>query len=298
MSHMGNSGKTAVGAVFAALGALVLTAVTLEEAALFAFLGAVAVGYVASVAESFARRRYLALLAGGIGTSLSIGCSIAFLRMWGLAFNQDAGALGEAVTTRDSDIYFYLAAASGSLTLVVLFAGAVWPPAGGCGRGPASRPGSGPCPCVNAAAGRQAAGRRTAIPCDRPAPSTPAHSGGTHFRGAPSHVAHGYAAAGRAADRGTPPACIPPAWPAGGSAEDIRLRNVSLDSCRPDAPPLSGRWNDWAAAETTGRPLKPRRAAGETRLGAAGGLGHRKTLSACQPLPTWRLPVNRPLPRL
>lgn len=127
MGHMGNSGKTAVGAVFAALGTLVLTAVTLEEAALFAFLGAVAVGYVASVAEAFARRRYLALLAGGVGTSLFIGCSIAFLRMWGLAFNQDPGALGEAVTTQDSDIYFYLAAASGSLTLLVLFAGAVWP---------------------------------------------------------------------------------------------------------------------------------------------------------------------------
>lgn len=127
MGHMGNSGKTAIGAVFAALGTLVLTAVTLEEAALFAFLGAVAVGYVASVAEAFARRRYLALLAGGAGTSLFIGCSIAFLRMWGLAFNQDPGALGEAVTTKDSDIYFYLAAASGSLTLLVLFAGAVWP---------------------------------------------------------------------------------------------------------------------------------------------------------------------------
>lgn len=127
MGHMGNSGKTAVGAVFAALGALVLTAVTLGEAALFAFLGAVAVGYVASVAEAFARRRYLALLAGGVGTSLFIGCSIAFLRMWGLAFNQDPGALGEAVTTEDSDIYFYLAAASGSLTLLVLFAAAVWP---------------------------------------------------------------------------------------------------------------------------------------------------------------------------
>jgi hypothetical protein len=127
MGHMGNSGKTAIGAFFAALGTLVLTAVTLEEAALFAFLGAVAVGYVASVAEAFARRRYLALLAGGVGTSLFIGCSIAFLRMWGLAFNQDPGALGEAVTTKDSDIYFYLAAASGSLTLLVLFAGAVWP---------------------------------------------------------------------------------------------------------------------------------------------------------------------------
>ena len=127
MRHMGNSGKTASGAFAAAAGLLVLTAVTLEEAALVAFLGALAVGYVASVAEGFARHRYLALLAGGAGTSLFIGCSIAFLRMWGLAFNQDAAALGQAVTTRDSDIYFYLAAASGCLTLLVLFCAAVWP---------------------------------------------------------------------------------------------------------------------------------------------------------------------------
>ncbi|MFF2314686.1 hypothetical protein ACFVTE_00265 [Arthrobacter sp. NPDC058097] len=124
---MGNSGKTAIGAFAAAAGLLILTAYTLEEAALFAFLGAVAVGYVASVAEAFARRRYLALLAGGAGTSLFIGCSIAFLRMWGLAFNQSPAALGQAVTTRDSDIYFYLAAVSGCLTLLVLFCAAVWP---------------------------------------------------------------------------------------------------------------------------------------------------------------------------
>ncbi|MFC9352772.1 hypothetical protein [Arthrobacter sp. NPDC057013] len=124
---MGNSGKTAIGAFAVAAGLLVLTAYTLEEAALFAFLAAVAVGYVASVAEAFARHRYLALLAGGAGTSLFIGCSIAFLRMWGLAFNQSPAALGQAVTTRDSDIYFYLAAASGCLTLLVLFCAAVWP---------------------------------------------------------------------------------------------------------------------------------------------------------------------------
>ena len=128
MRHMGNSGKTAIGAFAAAAGLLVLTSVTLEEAVLVAFLGAVAVGYVASLAEAFARHRYLALLAGGAGTSLFIGCSIAFLRTWGLAFNQDAAALGQAVTTRDSDIYFYLAAASGCLTLLVLFCAAVWPP--------------------------------------------------------------------------------------------------------------------------------------------------------------------------
>ncbi|WP_087871756.1 hypothetical protein [Arthrobacter globiformis] len=125
---MGNSGRTAIGAFAAAAGLLVLTAMTLEEAVLVAFLGAVAVGYVASVAEAFARRRYLALLAGAAGTSLFIGCSIAFLRMWGLAFNQDAAALGQAVTSRDSDIYFYLAAASAVLTLLVLFCAAVWPP--------------------------------------------------------------------------------------------------------------------------------------------------------------------------
>ena len=128
MGHMGNSGRTAIGAFAAAAGLLVLTAMTLEEAVLVAFLMAVAVGYVASVAEAFARRRYLALLAGAAGTSLFIGCSIAFLRMWGLAFNQDAAALGQAVTSRDSDIYFYLAAASAVLTLLVLFCAAVWPP--------------------------------------------------------------------------------------------------------------------------------------------------------------------------
>jgi hypothetical protein len=127
MGHMGNSGKTAIGAFAAAAGLLVLTAMTLEEAVLVAFLGAVAVGYVASVAEAFARRRYLALLAGGAGTSLFVGCSIAFLRMWGLAFNEDAASLGQAVTSRDSDIYFYLAAASAALTLLVLFSAAVWP---------------------------------------------------------------------------------------------------------------------------------------------------------------------------
>lgn len=127
MSQMGRSGKTAVGAFFAALGMLVLTAVTLEEAVLFTFVGLLAVGYVASVAEAFARRRHLALLLGAAGTSLFIGCGMAFLRMWGLAFNESPSALGEAVSTTDSDIYFYLAVAAGTLTLLVLFTAATWP---------------------------------------------------------------------------------------------------------------------------------------------------------------------------
>lgn len=124
---MGNSGRIAIGAAFAAAGLLVLTAITLEEAVLFAFLGVVALGYLACVVQVTTRGRNLTLLAAGLGTSLFIGFAIAFLRMWGLAFNKDAAALGSAVSTQDSDIYFYLAAASGSVTLLVLFVGAVWP---------------------------------------------------------------------------------------------------------------------------------------------------------------------------
>jgi hypothetical protein len=142
MRHMGNSGRIAIGAVVAAAGLLVLTAVTLEESVLFAFLGAVAVGYLACVVQVVARGRNLALLAGGAGTSLFIGFTIAFLRMWGLAFTAESNALGTAVSTQDSDIYFYLAAVSGAGTLFVLFAGAVWP-AGKRLRSPARNNGSG-----------------------------------------------------------------------------------------------------------------------------------------------------------
>lgn len=127
MRHMGNSGRVAIVAAFAAAVLLVLTAITLEESVLFTFLGAVAVGYLASVIQVVARGRNLALLAGGVGTSLFIGFAIAFLRMWGLAFTAELDSLGAAVTTQDSDIYFYLAAVSGVGTLLVLFAGAVWP---------------------------------------------------------------------------------------------------------------------------------------------------------------------------
>jgi hypothetical protein len=127
MRHMGNSGKLAVVAAFVSLGLLVLAAVVLEELVLYLFLGAVLTCYLASIVQVFNRRRYLVVLLGAAGTSLFIGFSIAFLRMWGLAFNQDANAMGSAVSTEDSDIYFYLAAVAGCGTLLVLFLGAVWP---------------------------------------------------------------------------------------------------------------------------------------------------------------------------
>ena len=140
MRHMGNSGKLAVVSAFVSLGLLVLAAVVLEELVLYLFLGSVGICYLASIVQVFNRRRYFVVLVGAVGTSLFIGCSIAFLRMWGIAFNQDANALGSAVSTQDSDIYFYLAAVAGFGTLGVLFLGAVVPSFGSRTAAPVRRP--------------------------------------------------------------------------------------------------------------------------------------------------------------
>lgn len=170
MRHIGNSGRLAIVAALAAAGLLVLTAITFEEVVLFTFLGAVAVGYLACVVEVVARGRNLALLAGGLGTSLFIGFAIAFLRMWGLAFTAGPDSLAAAVTTQDSDVYFYLAALSGAGTLLVLFAGAVWPAGkqrrpgrSSYGRVPASRSGATRAPAAKSGAPRTSA-RKSAPP--------------------------------------------------------------------------------------------------------------------------------------
>ncbi|MFJ5957614.1 hypothetical protein ACIQC5_16850 [Paenarthrobacter sp. NPDC092416] len=179
---MGNSGKLAVVAAFVSLGLLVLAAVVLEELVLYLFLGAVLTCYLASVVQVFNRRRYLVVLLGAAGTSLFIGFSIAFLRMWGLAFNQDANAMGTAVSTEDSDIYFYLAAVAGCGTIMVLFLGAVWPSFGSRQarpvtrrQAPATRPGSSSNRASSPA--KRPATSRPATPAKRPAASAQRTSG-------------------------------------------------------------------------------------------------------------------------
>jgi hypothetical protein len=173
MRHMGNSGKLAVVAAFVSLGLLVMAAVVLEELVLYLFLGSVLICYLASLVQVFNRRRYLVVLLAAAGTSVFIGCSIAFLRMWGIAFNQDANALGSAVSTRDSDIYFYLAAVAGLGTLAVLFLGAVVPSFGSRAAVPAKRP---PTTTKRTSAPRKPA-PRASTPAKRPAPRTPTAPG-------------------------------------------------------------------------------------------------------------------------
>ncbi len=127
MRHMGNSGKFALIAAVAALGMLVLTAITLEEAVMVTFLGLVALAYISAVAEVLARGRRFALLATGAGTSLTIAFSLAFISTWELAFAEESSFLGTPLPTGDPDNYFYWAAASAVATVLVLFLGAAWP---------------------------------------------------------------------------------------------------------------------------------------------------------------------------
>lgn len=187
MRHMGNSGKFAVIAAVAALGMLVLTAITLEEAVMVTFLGLLALAYVSAVAEVLVRGRRLALLATGAGTSLTIAFSLAFLSTWELAFANQSSFLGTPLPTGDPDNYFYWAAASAVATLVVLFLGAVWP--SGRRLGPVRR--------------RPAAKRRPSSPARRPAARGTAASATATGRTAAAGTAQQRAAAQRAAAQRT-----------------------------------------------------------------------------------------------
>lgn len=164
MRHMGISGKIAIGAFLAALALLVLTLSTLNETVFLWFAGAAATAYVACVGEVVVRRRHKVLAASGLGSILFIAFGIAFLRQWGLAFNPDPDALSTRVDARYPDLYFYLSAAAGAVTLLLLFAGTVVPGRGRARLAPGARGGRRPAraPGGTGAPGSRTAGSRTA----------------------------------------------------------------------------------------------------------------------------------------
>ncbi len=138
MRHTGKSGKFAVICGVVAVGLLVLTAMTLAEPVLVAFLGVLALAYLAALAEVLIRRRRFALLAAGAGTALALGFSLAFLSTWELAFDGQPSFLGTPLPTHDPDNYFIGATGALAATFGILFLGALWP---GKGRAtPARRP--------------------------------------------------------------------------------------------------------------------------------------------------------------
>ncbi|WP_143111447.1 hypothetical protein [Arthrobacter sp. ov118] len=182
MRHMGISGKIAIWAFLGALGLLVLTGITLHEAVLLWFVGASAAAYVACVAEVVVRRRHKTLAASGVGSILFIAFGIAFLRQWGLAFNPDPNALSTRVDSAHPDMYFYLAAAAGTFTLLMLFAGTVLPgksrgrrsPGNASGRRPASPRDSGARPASPRPSASRSTVRATARPAARGTAARPA----------------------------------------------------------------------------------------------------------------------------
>jgi hypothetical protein len=145
MRHMGNSGKFAVICGLVAAGLLVLTGMTLAEPVFLAFLGMLALAYLACIIEVLRRRRYVMLAVAGLSTSFAIAGSLAFMSTWELAFTDESSLFGTPLPTDDPDNYFFLAALSLLAALASLFLGAAWP-----GR---QRP------IVRAAPGRAAPGR-------------------------------------------------------------------------------------------------------------------------------------------
>lgn len=229
MHHMGNSGKTAIGASLAALALLALTGVTLHETVGLWFLAASAVAYVASVAEVLVRRRYKTLLASGVGSILFIAFGIAFLRQWGLAFNPDPNALSTNVDTEHPDLYFYLSAAAGALTLVLLLAGTVLP-----GRRPAPR-----APYASRRPASASSGAAPRRPAARPAARASMPRSATPRASAARPATPRSAAPRASAPRSAVPAAKRPASPAASSGSKPAAKAPAKPAVKAPARPAA-----------------------------------------------------------
>lgn len=233
MRQMGNSGKFAVVCGIVAAGLLVLTAMTLAEPVLVAFLGVLSLAYLAGVAELLRRRRRVALLATGAGTSITLACSLAFLGTWELAFDGESSFLGTPLPTDDPDNYFMVAAAAAVATLAVLFLGVIWPSRRGTagmrrpaaarpsGRSPAPKQGRrSPQATTHKASQKAAAGRTQAPPAGNQrstgqiTPSQKATGQRSRAQGPAVQRAPGQSASGTRAPGVLPPAAKRPPSPA------------------------------------------------------------------------------------
>ncbi|BCT74855.1 hypothetical protein SCMU_06970 [Sinomonas cyclohexanicum] len=70
--------------------------------------------------------RYVVAAIACVSSALAIGAALAFLRMLGLAWDQDPNSV-TTVSSQDADPYFFGAVAATGFTLAVLLVGAAWP---------------------------------------------------------------------------------------------------------------------------------------------------------------------------
>lgn len=132
-----------------------LTAWQLEEWLGALTLAALAGFILCALYTILGMNRYWVAAAAAVTTAATIGCSLAFLRMLGLAWD-DAPDSVTSVSSRDADPYFMGAVVAAIATLGILFVGSAWPRR----RRPVSKP-----------VRKQAAPRPSA---QRPGPKAPA----------------------------------------------------------------------------------------------------------------------------
>ena len=220
MRHTGKSGKFAVICGVAAAGLLVLTAMTLAEPVFLAFLGVLALAYLAALAEILVRRRHFALLAAGAGTALTLGFSLAFLSTWELAFDGQPSFLGTPLPTDDPDNYFLGAACALVATFGVLFLGALWPGkrrAVQAGKLPGQRSSSPARPAARGTAHGQGRAATQRVPRN-PAPRAGAQAAAAQRPSASRTPAGGQAAAAKRPSPSPSPAARPAPRSGSGSA--------------------------------------------------------------------------------
>ena len=122
----------------AAAASAFVTALTLDGGAASLTLTALGAFVACALYAILGMSRYAVAALAAVGAALSIGAGLAFLRLIGLAWDQDPGVVS-AVSSRDADPFFLGAVLAAGMTLAVLFAGAVWPQPRRKGRAPRPR---------------------------------------------------------------------------------------------------------------------------------------------------------------
>ncbi|WP_156144127.1 hypothetical protein [Sinomonas humi] len=149
--------------LWCAAAATVITGITawfLEEWMGILTLAAIAAFVLSALYAVRGMNRYVLAALAAATTATTVGCTLAFLRVLGVAWD-DAPDAVTTISSRDADPYFYIAVAAFIATLVLLLAGAAWPqrrPAPArASRRPSSRAGSRPGPTSSRGTGPRAA---------------------------------------------------------------------------------------------------------------------------------------------
>ncbi|MDQ0260933.1 hypothetical protein [Sinomonas atrocyanea] len=182
--------RTSARATLWAAGAAVLLCVvaglTLDGGAATLALAGLGAFVTCALYAMLGMSRYLIAGLAAAGSSLAIGSGLAFLRLLGLAWDQDPNSV-TTVSSRDADPFFFGALVAAAATLAMLLGGAVWPesrraavrprPAAGAGaRRPNRAPSSATKPAPTRAAPARARTTAARTPQRAGVPRTPAQT--------------------------------------------------------------------------------------------------------------------------